>query len=74
MGLRQQHSLCYSVEDVSRQVESYCNECDYIYGSEVALSLLVHHEFPTLFAFLEQLVQFLPIQEVVGIWPELQYR
>lgn len=71
VSLGQQHRLCDSFEDVSWQIECNCDEGDYIYGSEVAFSLLVHHKLPAFLAFLEELVQFLPVQQIVSIRPEL---
>lgn len=72
VGLRQKDRFCDSFEDILRQVESDRDDGDYIDGSEVAFSLLVHHEFAALLASFEESVQFLPVKQVVSVWPELQ--
>lgn len=72
VSLRQQHCLCNSLKDIPWQVESDCDKSDDIDGAEVAFSLLVHHELSSLLAFLEELVELLPIEQVIRLGTELK--
>lgn len=54
--------LSHSFKDILIETEELDNNSDYVRTSEVALSVLVHHEFSSFFYFFEKGIQSLLVK------------